>query len=311
MDATAAPAAPTLPVSVVIPAYNRERLIGRAVDSALAQRPARPAEVIVVDDCSTDRTVEVARAHGARVVRHERNAGPAAARNTGVRAATEPWIGMLDSDDEWRPTLLAALWSHTGEDHVLVGGAGIARTADGAVEYYAGTHRRRSHVLRSPAELAAYGNIVGPSSTLVRRSAVEAIGGSREDMPLGTGQDLDLWIRLLEHGTGCLVPAVVALYHLDGDGAGAVQRDRQLMRAAHLRQAAAHEGKSWWSPSVLARAEGVDELDRAMEAWRAGDRQRAFGGGMRLARNPLHLAGAAGTVLRRRICMYKLRRLTA
>ncbi|MGZ6214504.1 MAG: glycosyltransferase family 2 protein, partial [Candidatus Limnocylindria bacterium] len=63
----------TLPVSVVITVYNRAQLVERSLSSVAAQRPSRPAEVIVVDDGSTDDSAEVAEAAGARVIRHGRN----------------------------------------------------------------------------------------------------------------------------------------------------------------------------------------------------------------------------------------------
>ena len=69
-----------LPISVVIPAYNRPVMTARAVRSALAQVPRPPAEVIVVDDCSTDETGATAEAAGARVIRHEVNGGESVAR---------------------------------------------------------------------------------------------------------------------------------------------------------------------------------------------------------------------------------------
>src|SRR5262249_26213686 len=62
----------TVPVSVVFPAYNRERMLGRALESVLGQSSS-PAEIVVVDDASTDRTTAVAEELGARVVRHEQN----------------------------------------------------------------------------------------------------------------------------------------------------------------------------------------------------------------------------------------------
>src|SRR5438132_14127317 len=92
-----------LPVSVVVPAHDRAEVIERALESVAEQRDCEPAEVIVVDDGSTDRTAEVAEANGAEVIRHGRNRGVSAARNTGVRAAAQPWIALLDSDDEWLP----------------------------------------------------------------------------------------------------------------------------------------------------------------------------------------------------------------
>ena len=64
-----------LPVSVVIPAFNRPDMVARAVRSALEQQPRPPAEVIVVDDGSSDDTAAAASAAGARVIRHEVNQG--------------------------------------------------------------------------------------------------------------------------------------------------------------------------------------------------------------------------------------------
>ena len=95
-------------LTVVVPAYNRELMIGRALRSVLSQTYAR-FEVIVVDDGSVDETESVVRDFQdprVRYVRHETNAGVSAARNTGVRMAKAPWVVFLDSDDEMLPTLL-------------------------------------------------------------------------------------------------------------------------------------------------------------------------------------------------------------
>lgn len=96
-------------IACVIPAFQRESTLGRAISSALDQTRV-PDEIVVVDDGSTDRTAEVARSFGA-AVRHVRqdNAGGAAARNRGVLQATADWIAFLDSDDWWTPSHLAAI----------------------------------------------------------------------------------------------------------------------------------------------------------------------------------------------------------
>ncbi len=91
-------------VSVVIPAFDEEAFLGEALESALAQTYA-PVEVIVVDDGSTDRTGEVARALGVRVLR-QANAGPAAARNAGLEAARGEYWTMFDADDVMLPDAL-------------------------------------------------------------------------------------------------------------------------------------------------------------------------------------------------------------
>src|SRR3954469_17155942 len=107
-----------LPVSVVIPAYRRAAMAERAVRSAFAQRRP-PAEVIVVDDASGDDTAARVEAAGARVVVHDRNRGRGAARNSGLRAAANDWVALLDSDDAWLPEHLTTLWP-ARDDHLLL-----------------------------------------------------------------------------------------------------------------------------------------------------------------------------------------------
>src|SRR6185503_15656269 len=93
-------------VSVVVPTHNGERYIAEAIDSILAQT-VPPAEIIVVDDGSIDEGPRIARSYDAPVsVLHQANAGAAAARNTGIAAATQPYLAFLDHDDLWTPRKL-------------------------------------------------------------------------------------------------------------------------------------------------------------------------------------------------------------
>lgn len=95
-----------LPVSVVIPTYNRAHLIERAIRSALANTQADD-EIIVADDASKDNTAEVVRSFGDRVRYLPcEHGGAGATRNKGIRAATRPLVAFLDSDDEWMPDKL-------------------------------------------------------------------------------------------------------------------------------------------------------------------------------------------------------------
>jgi len=97
-------------LSVVIPTWNRAHQVCDAVNSALAQR-AGDVEVIVVDDASTDATVETLEASfGSRIklLRLEHRRGPGGARNAGVRLACGEFVGFLDSDDVWLPGKLDA-----------------------------------------------------------------------------------------------------------------------------------------------------------------------------------------------------------
>ena len=92
--------------SVIIPVYNREDLIHEALDSVFAQT-FQDFEVIVVDDGSTDGTVDAVHAYPApvRIIEQE-NAGPGMARNTGIEAAEGTYVAFLDSDDRWFPWTL-------------------------------------------------------------------------------------------------------------------------------------------------------------------------------------------------------------
>src|SRR3954471_10824120 len=91
-------------ISVIIPAYNVEAHIERAIRSVLRQT-LQPREILVVDDGSTDRTGEIVMQFGApvRLLRQLRQ-GAAGARNTGIRESRGDLIAFLDADDEWRET---------------------------------------------------------------------------------------------------------------------------------------------------------------------------------------------------------------
>jgi glycosyltransferase involved in cell wall biosynthesis len=93
---------PKLLVSVIVPAFNAASFIKSALESVLAQTYSQ-VEVIVVDDGSTDATPSIVRELGDRVrYVHQPNAGPAAARNTGIRNSTGELLAFLDADDVWR-----------------------------------------------------------------------------------------------------------------------------------------------------------------------------------------------------------------
>jgi GT2 family glycosyltransferase len=99
-------------LSVVICSFNGANGIRRCLDALAAQTVRSRLEIIVVDDGSVDATADIARAHGAVVVRHSVNRGIAAARNSGIAAASAPIVGFLDDDCEpepqWAERLLAA-----------------------------------------------------------------------------------------------------------------------------------------------------------------------------------------------------------
>lgn len=295
---TAAKPPGVLPVSVVIPAFNRPEMVRRAVASALGQRPLPPAEVIVVDDCSSDDTGAAAASAGATVIRHDHNNGEGAARNTGIGAATQPWIGLLDSDDEWLPHLLDTLWARRGS-HVLVAGAAFNRGKGPGAGRYAGP--LTEEVLRTPARLLYPENFVPASGVIVRTDALRTAGGYRT--ALRHGADLDMWLRVLDRGSGLMVPRVVVHYYLHE---GQVTRDHVGMATAQLAVLRAYADRPWWSRT---RVEGW----RAGSAWddlrrelAAGDRSGVLRHGAFVVARPSRVLGLLGILVRR----FRLRRRT-
>jgi glycosyltransferase involved in cell wall biosynthesis len=103
-EMTTAIAPPPPLVSVIVPAYNAERFLGRALRSGLAQTYAH-LELIVVDDGSADRTADVIRSFTDARIRHlsQPNRGQGAARNLGIRASTGRYVTFLDADDVYLP----------------------------------------------------------------------------------------------------------------------------------------------------------------------------------------------------------------
>src|SRR5450432_320321 len=103
--------------SIVIPLFNREKEVLRALKSCLAQ-DFQAFEVVVVDDASTDQSatvVEDLQDKRVRLIRHAKNRGVCPARNTGVEAAAGKWIVFLDSDDELLPGFLKRSFEMTAD----------------------------------------------------------------------------------------------------------------------------------------------------------------------------------------------------
>lgn len=189
-------------VSVIIPVYNAQSFIARAVNSVLRQT-LRAAEIIVVNDGSTDGTLAALAPFGGRIrVINTLNRGVSSARNTGFRASTAGLIAYLDADDEWHEDKLARqvafLVQHPGTglcccDYVSDDGAGTKSDSHFArVEKHGGGGVAQWS--RDSLRALIHGNFVGTTSTvLVRRSVLGAAGPF--DTRLRQAEDYDLWIR--------------------------------------------------------------------------------------------------------------------
>lgn len=183
-------------VSVVIAAFNAAATIGAALTSVLGQS-VPVAEILVVDDGSTDATGAVASAFGApvRVVR-QANAGVAAARNRGLAEATGTHLAFLDADDLWLPGFVESALALRGGDRVVrttnayfLGLGGIDRGDLRLEGRFPGPGRQRRAILEA--------NFV-PIMTVFPRTLLDEIGVFDES--LRVAEDWDLWIRAVHAG---------------------------------------------------------------------------------------------------------------
>jgi glycosyltransferase involved in cell wall biosynthesis len=216
-------------VSIVIPAYNCARLLGRTLDSVLAQT-VTDWELVVFDDGSTDSTADVADRYARaepriRVVRAT-NGGVAAARNRGF-AHTDPrseFVTFLDHDDRWFPDTLESLIAVLEARPDLVSVYGLARCIDGEDRLVPGDdmeermrerfeYRGRSLVAISPDEPTTFAGLMyhnyptTPGLHLVRRRVREEVGSFDPDMV--PADDWDMNIRISRFGPIGLVDRVV------------------------------------------------------------------------------------------------------
>ncbi|WP_051237922.1 glycosyltransferase family 2 protein [Lacticigenium naphthae] len=182
-------------VSIVIPTYNRQDLLLKAIDS-LFNQTYRQFEIIVVDDCSTDGTQEALnRLNDPRVIymRHTQNKGAGEARNTGIEKAQGEYVAFLDSDDKWLPTKLEKQ-VHIFEQNDAIGAVytGVKKADEGSVISIT-QPKYRGDIL---AELMKKNSIDTTSSVMIKTKWLREIGGFDSSLP--SCQDWDLYIRLAQ-----------------------------------------------------------------------------------------------------------------
>lgn len=196
--------------SVVIPLYNKEREVCRAVESVLTQTLA-PCEVIVVDDGSTDRGAEAVAALGSplvRVVRQE-NAGVSAARNRGAAEARGSHVAFLDADDYWRDGYLAKIRDLT----LRYPGCGLYAAAFDIASgdrLYPNRHPSHEGMVEEFFREAMSAYICQPSAVVIPRDIFLASGGFPPGMKLG--EDLWFWIRMADRWPVCFTPEPLVVY---------------------------------------------------------------------------------------------------
>lgn len=214
-------------VSIVMPAFGMGAFIAQALDSVADQTYAN-WELLVIDDRgpedgttgSVNAFAKRMSAHHVELVRHERNMGVSAARNTGIEAGRGELVAFLDPDDHWFPDHLAkcvARFKMNRKLDVVTGPVEVLdeRKPDGVTWIHGNA---AWHSRSFPHSLAIY-NFIQPSASVVRRSTVQKVQGFDTDPQLQHIEDYDLWIRLVGIGARFAfldVPTTQYRRHADG-----------------------------------------------------------------------------------------------
>ncbi len=191
--------------SVIMPAYNAEKCIGRAIASVLGQS-RKDWELLVIDDGSTDGTDRVVSGFADPRLRYfyQENGGVSAARNRGIREAQGDYICFLDADDAWRENHLAELWELiklfpdcglycTGHDLRLTDG----RLVHWTEKCFRGAPGQRFLCPDGYAALARYGYFLITGALCVPAAVLERVGPF--ELGVRSGEDDDLWLRIFAY----------------------------------------------------------------------------------------------------------------
>ncbi|MEO5573128.1 MAG: glycosyltransferase [Gammaproteobacteria bacterium] len=233
-------------VSVIIPAYNTEKYIAHALQSALDQTE-RSIEVIVVDDGSSDDTVQVTKSfidERIKLIVTANNAGPSHARNCALRLATGDWIAILDSDDWYAPErlaqLLAAAHSHNtdmvADDLYMIHDE--AEHPWGTLFSQSGSNltevRNVDAVDFVESHLPGLDHLgLGSSKPLIRRRFLEQ-HGLMYDETVRCGEDFQLYLMCLVHGARFTI--IPDAYYYYRSRKGSIIDGNNLHNQNHLRQ---------------------------------------------------------------------------
>lgn len=227
--------------SVIIPCHNAGPYIGAALDS-VARQTLAPRQIIVVDDRSGDDSVSIIENHALNVELIRVSAGNAAlSRNIGARSATADWLAFLDADDIWYDNHLerAAKLLEGGND------IGMINSPDGLTLEGEPFSRKPIHPADSPINGVGAKTYMqwqhglgfpGMTAAFVRKNAFNDMGGLDESQL--RRHDIELWLRLIQHGTFAYDPVASSAYRIGVPGS--VSRANAESTYFHLRAFTLH-----------------------------------------------------------------------
>lgn len=207
-------------ISVIIPTYNRQKLLARAIESVLNQT-FKDFELIIVDDGSTDNTKEVVREFQKRDSRikyiwQENSGAPARPKNTGIKNAKGNYIAFLDDDDEWLSEKLEKqleLFEGLESDLGFVGcNILVINESNKKIWREYKIPRYSSQIFFE--ELLEGNFILTSSSIMIKKEVLDKIGLFDENLKFG--DDWDLWLRIAKKYKFDFAPEFLIKYYIHG-----------------------------------------------------------------------------------------------
>ena len=273
--------------SVVIPVYNKEPHVARAITSVLSQtHPAK--EILVIDDASTDRSIDIIKEiAGDRVKLLRRDTpGPGgyAARNLGINEAASEWIAFLDADDAWKPDHLATIDAALDATSDTVGCAFVGNLVSSGSDDDA----MASTVTRMPVSdttrldfddflrlwLAFEESPIHTSGTAIKRSVLLDVGGFPEGR-CERGGDKDLWLRTCAATEAIAIAKVTSIYYRDAVNMVTRQASQNRAHCMCYSLDKLQVGAVGERRKLLQRLHNFEIFRYAVLSWRTGDFDRS------------------------------------
>lgn len=211
----------SLVISVVIPLYNREGTIARAIDSVLSQTFSN-FEILIVDNGSTDTSREIALKYcknDSRInyIYQENSGSPAGSRNTGIGNSQYDWVAFLDSDDYWFPKKLESVVNaiEANPSVILISHSENQELNNKFQKTLKNSPKDNSS--KSMYEKLFYGgNFLSTSAIVVKKQALIEVGLFDTRKDYYAVEDYDLWMKLSQVGEFFFIHEVLGTYCLDG-----------------------------------------------------------------------------------------------
>ena len=248
-------------LSIIIPVYNKSKLINRCLDSIFKQTTIHSYEVVLVDDGSTDNSVELikARTEGNIILYEQQNAGPSVARNKGVELSHGKYCAYLDADDYWGDGFIEKTVSFLEEhdDCVAVNVAQRHLTLSGEhVAPVCYNEYSKPFVLDDFFSFWATYMHVCTGSVVIRSEVIKQIGGMRTDLRIT--EDLEFWALVSTYGSWGFIPEILFV----SDGMETITNQAEWLKKMQIRWNNAPSVTDW-EKRIVKRANQTEEYKKA------------------------------------------------